>query len=105
MAKNKTRKKVNTYLIGQKKQQQNRINLFNSVYPAYMNKSYPVLYRFARMVNSGNIKISFIRKAALEMALQEKMREAIETAKMNMLSKVNEETNGEENGSESKRES
>lgn len=91
MAKNKTRKKINTYLIGQKKQQQNRVNLFNEVYFIYISKTYPILYRFAKMVNSGNIKVSFIRKAALEMALQQKLKDAVEAAKENMLNKVKED--------------
>jgi len=82
------RKKRNTKQEGIIKQRKNRAKLFNDIYSIYMDKSYPVLHRFATLVNKEIIKISFIRKAALEMALNTKMQEAIEKAKMNLMNKV-----------------
>ena len=69
----------------------NRIDLFNKVYLRYMEKSYPVLARFQKLVSLDHIKVSFIRKAALQMALDMKMREAVERAKVNMLNKIEDE--------------
>lgn len=89
MAKSKNRKKkVNTREVGNKKMMQHRIKLFNEAYVKYMDKSYPVLYRFATMVNSGNIKISFLRKTALEVALSAKMEQAVINAKETLKDKI-----------------
>lgn len=94
MPKSRSRKKIDNKAIGKQKMMQNRINLFNNVYLRYMEKNYPVLNRFYRAVSTDNIKVSFIRKAALEMALQMKLKEAVESAKVKLLDKV--ETNGTE---------
>lgn len=91
MPKSKHRKKkIDTKAIGEKKMMQSRVDLFNKIYLIYMEKSYPVLHRFGKMINSGNIKLKapFIRIKALEMALQNKMIEAVENARVNVENKL-----------------
>jgi len=74
---------------GRAKELKHRINLFRASFNRFITKSYPVLSRFARLVQNGK-HIGYIRSKALQMALNYKIEDAVNTAKNNIQDKITE---------------